>query len=386
MAKKKSKMTEPTEPANETNDDSYRQNNDLSEKLFRLIAEDQRGKTEKIVPVLYGRTGSSKTARVEQWIAECHHDEYVFRPLVAAVMPEELTGVLRADPAALIARFLPLEGIYELKQRPGIMFLDELGHCRGEVRPALLTLMYQCRIQEHVLHPGTIVVGAQQPVDPELLLATEEGQALAARCCFLPLTNDWRWVERETGIAGYAEAFTQRDASEPLPLPTVPANSRTAYWGLSLIKRHSLSLDEARAVLYGIMKEQDANLLVSALEAAGWGLDVQAAIRAGRGIDVVDRLSVPELCEAVGSVLLSDDPRSLQVYERMLMRVWTSGKPDLAREFLKRQIEQLREAAGQATEIEVFSDRVTVEDVAQVIKRVRQNLDQIRARQKEGKV
>lgn len=105
------------------------------------------------LPVLItGRPGIGKSDIVEQVASDLDHDLLISHPVVED--PTDSKGLPFASPDGLSARFLPfgdLERALQVRKRPLIWFLDDLGQASPAVQAAKMQLLLARRIGEHKL-------------------------------------------------------------------------------------------------------------------------------------------------------------------------------------------------------------------------------------------
>lgn len=139
----------------------------------------------RIWPCLVGPSGSGKTSRARQLAAQLHLPLHVV--LVGTMPPEDVGGVCRAVDTG---RALRLEwALPEWAHEPGLVLLDELDKAAPEHWGAILTLLASHTLRGQPLPPETVFIAAMQPVAPADWLADETGVALAARLCWIPVSQ-----------------------------------------------------------------------------------------------------------------------------------------------------------------------------------------------------
>lgn len=304
--------------------------NHVSESVFRKIVRWQaNGKPERIVPVLVGETGSGKTARIEQILADpAFAGRPIWRPFLPGTLPDEIMGLPRHRHGSV--EFVPFSRLTIMTKHPGIIFLDELSHAPADTLSCLLTLIYQLRVQDLVLHPATIIVAAMQPVDRETWLANRATEALSARCCFLPLTYDWGYVEQSVSLSGLTDTFAP--IVRHVELPTTTATPRTVALAVQIARETRMTRDEITVLCRGLMIREHADSLASLLHSSACGVDLLAIadISIEKGIEAIDSLTIDELPRAIATLAVNGQRRHLPLYVRVLERAWRQGRAAVA--------------------------------------------------------
>lgn len=310
--------------------DGEKIDNHVSESVFRKIVRWQaNGKPERIVPVFVGETGSGKTARIEQILAEpAFHGRPIWRPFLPGVLPDEIMGLPRHRHGSV--EFVPFSRLSIMVGQPGIIFLDEVSHAPADTLSCLLTLIYQLRVQDLVLHPATIIVAAMQPVDKDSWLTNRATEALSARCCFLPLSYDWSYVEQAASLPGITDTFSS--VTRSVELPTTTATPRTVALAIQIARDTRMTRDEITVLCRGLMIREHADSLASLLHSSACGVDLLAIadISIEKGIEAIDSLTIDELPRAIATLAIHGQRRHLPLYVRVLERAWRQGRASVA--------------------------------------------------------
>ncbi|GIW60090.1 MAG: hypothetical protein KatS3mg087_1156 [Patescibacteria group bacterium] len=146
---------------------------------------------------LVGSSGTGKTARVLQLAAKLGLNKVI--QVFPGTGPEEtVLGFPQPEPSTKTYYWADPNWAAEASDQPALLFLDEIDKAalKEERVTGLCPLLAQ-RITPsgRALHKETIVITAGQPIDRQLFLSTEAGQALAGRLCFLYLEPDWDYAD-----------------------------------------------------------------------------------------------------------------------------------------------------------------------------------------------
>jgi len=286
--------------------------------LDQLAAFQQNPMHEALIPWLIGATGSGKTQRVVALAKRLNLP--VIRLLLGQHLPEDIGGIPRISKNGhgWITDFALTRDLYRAITEPVVLFMDEADKARPEVRATVLTAMSDREIRGQKFHPQTVIVMAGQELQASSWLSDETNQALAARCVFLPVVNDWEYVRKQTGMP----LAWLKDSDVKTELPVMTANSRNLQRTVKFVQHAGLllSIEERETVVRGALAGGDADNLMNELTTTSW-LDLHAAFKyhPDKAIDVLDLNS---LCESTGTMMLvlSD----LKVYEKAFRRVFMS--------------------------------------------------------------
>jgi hypothetical protein len=312
-----------------------------------------------LIPTFVGLTGVGKSARAEQ-IAE-----RLGLPLVEtrwqSDMPEELTGYPVPDRRAGVMRKLPQEEIRRASRQPVLLLLEELDKPREEVRAGLLSLLWDRTLGRVTLHPGTRVLACMQPVESDWL-ASQTGQALSARCCFLPVTAAPAWTRlgREWGID-----LSWLPGPEP-PIPVPEASPRCAEAVIASVVRAGLAPDDPRAIMIarGCLPAPIADKILAALGGDWRAARLRQLVHDEAELELLLQSdSAPLLTDLLLAVVIELPP---PVTHRVMARLW---ELDPSGDFPTRAITRAGErapasprwGATTAAEIEAASDAVLAE-------------------------
>jgi hypothetical protein len=310
--------------------------------------------SQEISPCLVGPTGAGKTARVSAYAEQAGLP--VRRILLGSMLPEDVLGLPRVERGRTVWS-LP-DWAAEARERPVLLFLDELDKARPECHAAALTLLAEHRVRDVVLHQQTRIVCAMQPVEPREWLADETGRALAARLCFLAVGYDWAWTGHATGLdlSGLPRPEISLPVLEPCP--------RTVTWWVALCRAHPDEHALHEAAARGLWPADYAEDLIRRLR-EGPALKRDAVLRLlAREPERVRELTVPELVELAPDILHHCPPAT---WREMLVRVWTVGSEDEASALLRRAYDELAsrvDAAGGELDIAAGASE---DEVAQAI-------------------
>lgn len=184
--------------------------------LLRLFAHPRiRGGYPNIIPCLIGPTGTGKSTIVRSLFAELGLKDV--RLLLSTMLPEEVTGLPRVVSVGDVLRTEWTVPDWFSEEPIGI-FIDELDKANELTIATILTLIAERRLRDKMLHPQTMIVAAMQPVNTALWESSETYKALAARCCFIPVTGYWDYINEKYSIK---ISLSEEQISAPiLPAPS----------------------------------------------------------------------------------------------------------------------------------------------------------------------
>jgi MoxR-like ATPase len=286
---------------------------------------------ERLRVCLYGPTGSGKTARVRAAARELGLPVHVL--LLQTMLPEDVLGLPKA--VAGVTRWTLPAWAQQLRERPGVLFLDELDKPRPDVAAAVLTLVWELRLRDVQLHPETIVVCAMQPVVPAVWRHDETLKALAARLIFLPVgyREGYEFVARELNAPWALELAHKLDGGKA---PELPVPEELSPRQLAEAIKLARAGFPAEILASGIVAEPLATWLAAKLaETASTELPADAAVELARQLPL-EQLFERALDWAVHG--------PAEAWAEALVRIWTEGDEDLARRFMQAQYERCAEA------------------------------------------
>lgn len=145
---------------------------------------------------IWGAPGIGKSALVEKFA------QSVGLPCVSLLgsqlAPEDIIGIPRITGET--SEFLPPKMI--ARKEPYVLFLDELNACSQEVQKAFYSLIYERRVGEYRLPPGSVVIGAGNRSQDSAIVKTMSS-ALINRMLHVQLTvNPRQWIKwaQEEGL------------------------------------------------------------------------------------------------------------------------------------------------------------------------------------------
>lgn len=272
-------------------------------EIFDLVNEISE---PRLTVCLIGKTGSGKTA-IAQEIAENKGLKLV-KILPGTENPDEILGLprpVRQGKLRVIEPILRRE-LSDVVNSPGLLFIDELDKAREETHAAILTLLANREVRGIKLHSETLVICAMQPVDPEVFLASETGEALSARLVFVP-------------VDGIAATYIQqkynvevRDLIED-KTPSVPIlfkpSARQVEFGIQLIrnmKRKQYRDEDIIWLLSCVVGQGTAEELFNRVSAADIFDPWEVAEREGSLRELVSKVPVGELYDKLSWIWLKD--------------------------------------------------------------------------------
>lgn len=254
---------------------------DIIDRLILDVCEfNSKYDVVPIWPCLVGPHGEGKTSRV---IALARHlQRPLVRLLLSTRLPEDAGGYPRADDAARVMRFLPLEALRRLCEAPGVLLLDELDKPRPEVLGTVLSLLTERQVtEEFKLHPDTYIVGAMQPMEDWLEETPATRDALASRLLMLPIPRTYTYVVEKWkyfSAQDLKEAFGIEGTEVKYYVP--PSSSRTIDWLLSfltLFRPQYFEDEEAlQRLLMGLVRPQYVNSVRKLLVSSGVEINYKA--------------------------------------------------------------------------------------------------------------
>lgn len=314
---------------------------------------------KKLRPCLYADTGAGKSGRVDALAAELKLP--LERLLLHTSLPEDLWGFQRV--AAGRTQWVLPDWAHRAAESPHVILLDELDKPHPDGMAAALTFIWELRVRHVVLHPDTVVMAAMQPVDSAAWLAETTTQALSARLLFLPVRDDWKYVEASTGLD--LSDFPARDVAAPPVYPRpVPRTVEQAVGLAAGLLQQDYSPTRVTELLGGTLPKEFAAAVVERLQKGGQAgkLSVRGVVAALKSDpELVERLSLSELSTLCPDIIHHLPPG---VYKRTLERLCIEGTPELVHATFEAQYNELvrRIEAEPSKEIDVF-DGATNEQV-----------------------
>ena len=293
-----------------------------------------------LLPAFIGPTGSGKTQRALAGARSMPLEP--IRWLLGQDLPEDVGGYPRVIEARdkCVAEFILTKVVRSAIDKPMFLLIDEVDKVRPEVVATVLTLMADRTIRGEMLHPGTVMAVAGQPVDASGWLADETNKALSARCVWLPVQNDWDYVSEKVRLP----LEWLHSASAPsVTLPVLPANARTVERAMGFLTAYAtqLSVADRQLFLYGCMAPSDADSLLAELGESCW-LNLEAAVKADP-MRVVETLSTNELATQVYVFLRHCT--SKEAIKAALVKVLHKGTEEHRRLFMTNMIEGFKRDA-----------------------------------------
>lgn len=253
----------------------------------------------RMLPVLVGRTGTGKTARIETLASTLNLP--LERVLLGTELPEDVLGLPRIvdEHGTLRCERVVATRWRRAAEQPTLILLDELDKARPDTHAALLTLTWSRTIDDVTLHDDTIIVGAMQPVGDEFL-ANPTGEALAARAVWIPVAPDWGYVTRHAGLPVPLTDILALD-SEPPPIPTLPQPSpRQVAWWITFATTHP---EHAEAAAHGMFPTNIATILCETVTNPSIvAHSATRLIREGRTSEVIHTAPIPVLLWLAGEI------------------------------------------------------------------------------------
>ena len=172
---------------------------------------------------LWGEPGIGKTAGVQRW-AESRG--YKLKTLIGSILdPTDLSGIptLTANGRT---RFAPPEWLLQIVDEAAtarwVVFLDELNCSAPSVMAAMLRLVNEKAVHEHILPPQTLFLAAGN--DPnQVEIANDLPASMASRFAHL----EWIPYAGRDKLLAQAEGWP---VPAPLELDAEKVASRTSYW------------------------------------------------------------------------------------------------------------------------------------------------------------
>jgi MoxR-like ATPase len=192
------------------------------ESLIRIAWQRQADSREALVPALIGPSGVGKTARIKALAAAEGRELVVLH--AQALLPEDLVLPRpRGRSGHEHVSFLALPQIARCREPGAVLFVDEFDKAvdfSPATASAMLSLLWERRLQDIELHSDTLLVVACQPAEPESWSADELRIALARRLLWLPIGADWCYIADSIGVP----ADAMRPFTELCPAPTPPVS------------------------------------------------------------------------------------------------------------------------------------------------------------------
>lgn len=286
---------------------------------------------QRLWPWLVGPTGCGKTSRVRAWAER--RGLPVHTLLLRSMLPEEVLGIPFVKEG--ITRWTLPEWAEPLREAPGVIFLDEMDKARPECLAAVLTLLAERRVRDTVLHPGTLIVAASQPVS-DWDTQDETYRALRARLVPIPISYSWEFLTRKYGWD--LSQFPQNEPTIPAALE-VPSMRQIQFCIELLLWRDD---DITRRIVSLIIGDVWATRLLRGVRVNPESIARGLAARPGDVYDIPPHV----LADALPFVLIHTTPETLS---DAIIRIFATCGPDDCERALARMYDTLRpqvEAAG----------------------------------------
>jgi len=272
-----------------------------------------------IIPTLYGKSGVGKTWRAKALYRELRAEQPDLlwaRLLPGTMLPEEALGL----PKVTEKETIWTAPSWAVKGRPVFLFVDELDKARPETLGALLTLFAEGRIRDFPLPPGSMILAAMQPVNRAEWLADETGEAMGARLTYIPITQDWGFLESHHGLAPGALAFMPAPKELPLPLVEAPT-PRQVDWALAVLRTFG---PEGELFVRGTIPGQFVDPLKEALGESA-AISPESLLKAlQEDPSKVSQLSISELMTILPESWFTTPDLMTAIYKQILIR----GNPE----------------------------------------------------------
>jgi MoxR-like ATPase len=299
------------------------------QELARLL-ELTRG-PERLRVCLYGPTGSGKTARVRAAAKELGLPVHVL--LLQSMLPEDVLGLPKA--VAGVTKWTLPAWAQQLRDRPGLLFLDELDKPRPDVVAAVLTLIWELRLRDVQLHPETVIVTAMQPVLPSVWRHDETLKALAARLVFLPVgyREGYQHVAKELAAPWALELAHKLDGEQAPELPVPETLSPRQLAQAITMSRAGFPAD---VLARGVVTEPLATWLASRLAET-----TVTELPADSAVALAQQLPLEQLFDRALDWAVNGPS---DAWAEALVRLWVEGDEDLAKRFMVEQYKRCSES------------------------------------------
>lgn len=331
----------------------------MSQQMFEHIIEINKrlpSGVQHAVPALIGTTGIGKTTRLRKYAEE--HDMEVRTLLLGTMMEEDVMGL------PYIKDGVSHTAIPEwaVGDKPFLLFLDELDKARPSVISTVLTVMAEHRIRDHVLPKGTIIVAAMQPVSPSEFLADQTGQAFSARCVYIDLKADWRYLANKYSVK---LDFMPTPEAHNSPILTTPS-PRQIEWAINAIEQclgeGENGEDKAKAILAGALQPQLIDPLIQSVK-DNYQLAPEDMVHAlQKSPELIAKVSIPEMIALMPDIWMHSDADTLCAsWKHMLL----NGTNEEIEACLASQYDKLLDVAtANGGKVKVLGDTTEEEDKA----------------------
>lgn len=153
---------------------------DEARKIIRFLAEIGE------VPILVGEAGIGKTQIIKEIGKETGREVRILT--LSQMEPGDLLGLPVRDEESNVTRFLAPDWWPESGDT--IIFLDEINRSHPSVRAAVMQLLLDKRLHNHVLPDGTWVVAAMNPETNDYQVDAIFDRAFIDRFVWIAVTND----------------------------------------------------------------------------------------------------------------------------------------------------------------------------------------------------
>lgn len=316
-----------------------------NEQVLLQLMEYHGTPDARIWPCLIGPTGSGKTSICRQ-LSETTNLP-LHRLLLGTMLPEDVLGLPRIIDG--VTQWSIPKWASDLKDNPGILFMDELDKARTETMSAVLTLCSELMVQDTQLHPKTRIIAAMQPVDIDLWLSDETTKALSARFYFLSNPYNWSYLGKKLRM-DLNGITTQNLISPILPDPT----PRQVEWLVGLYRfLHTQKLPSAQIIdlttQVGIGMFSPSNLKIFIDRIDKWGISKESLIAILKedkeASTLVRQLSIPELIELSGAFFTESHSTTIA---EIFHKIWVTGNQEDRKNFMEELHRQLVEKAEAA--------------------------------------
>jgi hypothetical protein len=210
---------------------------------------------------IWGAPGIGKSSLVEQFADDLGLECVAL--LGSQLAPEDLIGIPRID--GVVSRFYPPAMI--VRERPFVLFIDELNIASQEIQKAFYSLILDQRIGEYRLPAGSLVIGAGNRAQ-DAALAKQMPSALVNRMVHVHLKaspREWlQWAETHDihpWVLDYVRSRPTQLATDVPPAREEPFSTPRSWHAVS-DALHSfgddIAPDHLDALLFGTLTRDHA--------------------------------------------------------------------------------------------------------------------------------